>query len=152
MSLNDTISAYSTYLLKLLITYDDGSLRGILMNDNKASTQKHGLDQFELPERISYLRERRHLTQSELAKLAGVSQSTIAHIEKGMKDPSLSTLKKIAGALDVHIAILFSSDTVHVFDMKRLKLKYNNVEKLNPTLYFAIGKVVQYAKEIGFLK
>ena len=111
-----------------------------------------GIDRFSLPERISYLRERRRLTQGELAKAAGVSQSTIAHIENGKKDPSLASLKKIASALDVHMAILFSSDQVHVFDMERLKKKYDHVDKLNPTLYYAIGKVVAYAKEIGFLR
>ncbi|MFN7454144.1 MAG: helix-turn-helix domain-containing protein [Pseudobdellovibrionaceae bacterium] len=109
-------------------------------------------DGYSLGERLVYLRERRHLTQQELAKAAGVSQSTIAHIESNKKDPSISTLKKLASALDIHIAVLFSTDTVHVFDMERLKSKYDNVEKLNPTIYYAIGKVVAYAKDIGFLK
>jgi transcriptional regulator with XRE-family HTH domain len=122
------------------------------MESNREGNKGSGIDRFELPERITYLRERRNLTQGELAKNAGVSQSTIAHIENGNKDPSLSTLKKIAEALDVHMAVLFSSDQVHVFDMERLKKKYDNVEKLNPTLYFALGKVVAYAREIGFLK
>lgn len=110
-----------------------------------------GIDKFELPERLAYLRERRNLTQQELAKAAGISQSTIAHIENGKKDPSLSTLKKIAKALDVHIALLFASDNVHVFDLPRLKEHYDTLDKLNPTLYYALGRVVQYAKEIGFI-
>lgn len=113
---------------------------------------KKGIDQFDLPERLQYLRNRRQMTQQELSTRAGVSQSTIAHIENGKKDPSLSTLKKLAKALDIHIAILFSSDNVHVFDMERLKKNYKNVDELNPTLYYAFGKVMAYAKEIGFLK
>ena len=95
--------------------------------------------EFSLAERLVYLRERRHLTQAELAKNADGSQSTIAQIESGRKDPSLSTLIKLSKALDCHIAILFSSDEVHVFDMARLKKKYDHVDKLNPTLYYAIG-------------
>ena len=39
------------------------------------------------------------LTQTELAKLAGVSQSLIARIEKGTVDPRLSTLKRILEAI-----------------------------------------------------
>jgi len=39
------------------------------------------------------------LTQAELAKMAGVSQSLIARIESGSVDPRLSTLKKIIGVL-----------------------------------------------------
>ncbi len=98
------------------------------------------------------MRQRRELTQAQLSKAAGVSQSTVAQIESGDKDPSFSTLMKLANALDCHIAVLFSSEDVHVFDMKRLKRKYNSVEKLNPTLYHSFGMVVSFAREIGFLK
>lgn len=121
------------------------------MMSNKTGN-KSASEGFSMGDRLVYLRERRHMTQQELAKAADVSQSTIAHIENNKKDPSISTLKKIANALDVHIAVLFSTDTVHVFDMERLRKKYDNVEKLNPTLYYAIGKVVAYAKDIGFVK
>jgi transcriptional regulator with XRE-family HTH domain len=111
------------------------------------------ISQYTLPERVQYIRqELRQLTQAQLAKASGVSQSTIAQIEKGKKDPSISTLKKIAAALDVHLAVLFATDDVHVFDMVRLKEKYNHVDKLNPTLYTALGRLVQYARDIGFIK
>ena len=112
---------------------------------------KASLERYSLSERILYMRQRREMTQSQLSKAADVSQSTIAQIESGDKDPSFSTLMKLAAALDCHIAVLFSSDEVHVFDMKRLRRKYSKADKLNPTLYRALGMVVAYAKEIGFL-
>jgi transcriptional regulator with XRE-family HTH domain len=119
----------------------------------KAKGPNYSISAYSLPERISYIRqERRHLTQAQLAAQSGVSQSTIAQIENGKKDPSISTLKKIAAALDVHLAVLFATDDVHVFDMTRLKKKYDHVDKLNPTLYTALGKLVQYARDIGFVK
>ena len=108
------------------------------------------LERFTLSERIKYMRGRREMTQSDLAKAAKISQSTVAQIESGDKDPSFTTLLKVAEALDCHLAVLFSSDDVHVFDMKRLRKKYNSVNKLNPTLFHAIGRVLQYAREIGF--
>ncbi|MBK9322412.1 MAG: helix-turn-helix transcriptional regulator [Bdellovibrionaceae bacterium] len=121
------------------------------MAGNKSVSITSGIDKYELPQRLEYLRGRRNMTQQELAKVAGISQSTVAQIESGKKDPSLSTLKKVAQALDVHIAVLFSSDDVHVFDMARLKKKYDHVDKLNPTIFYALGRVMQYAREIGFL-
>jgi transcriptional regulator with XRE-family HTH domain len=121
------------------------------MAKKNATAKNQGISQFTLPDRLKYMRERRNMTQAELASKSGVSQSTIAQIESGKKDPSLSTIKKVAEALDVHIAVLFASDDVHVFDMKSLKARYKKVDDLNPTLYFAIGKVLQYAREIGFL-
>lgn len=110
------------------------------------------LERFTLSERLKYLRQRRELTQSQLAKKAKVSQSTIAQIESGDKDPSFSTLMNLAEALDCHIAVLFTSDDLHVFDMKRLRKKYTSVDKLNPTLYHSFGRVIDFARQIGFLK
>ena len=113
-------------------------------------TSEKKLAEHNLGERLSYLRGHRKLTQSELSKKAGVSQSTIAQIEAGKKDPSVQTLKKLAEALEIHIAIFFASDDVHIFDMGRLAANYRKVEDLNDTLYRAIGEVVRFAKKIGF--
>ena len=52
------------------------------------------------PEYIRYLRKRAGLTQKELARRAGVSQSLIARIESGTVDPRLSTLRKILRVLE----------------------------------------------------
>ena len=109
------------------------------------------ISQYTLPDRLKYFRQSRELTQGELAKKAGVAQSTVAQIESGRKDPSISTLKQIAAALDVEIAILFATDDVHVFDMKRLNARYKKLEDLNPTLHVAMDRVVRFAKKIGFV-
>lgn len=118
----------------------------------KKKSSGSSIDGFPLGARIAYLRKRREFTQSELAKRSGVSQSTIAQIESDKKDPSVKTLEKLAEALEVHIAILFATDTVLVFDMDRLRVKYNHVDKLNPTIEQGLGRVVRYAKDIGYLK
>lgn len=52
------------------------------------------------PEEIKRTRKKLGITQLELAKLAGISQAYIAKIERGKADPKLSTLRKIAAALD----------------------------------------------------
>jgi transcriptional regulator with XRE-family HTH domain len=104
-----------------------------------------------ISERLKYLRNLRQLSQAELARTSGVSQATVAQIESGRKDPSVTTLKKLASALDVTIGIFFSTDTVHVFDMARLRRKYKKAEDLNPTVYRALDQVIRYAKDIGFL-
>lgn len=122
------------------------------MANSKSKKKELVIPEYNLGERLKFLRETRNLTQKELASLAKVSQATIAHIEKSTKDPSVETLKKLAEALDTHIATLFASSEVFVFDLKRLRRKYSDVDKLTPHLYTALGKVVQYAKDIKFIK
>lgn len=51
------------------------------------------------PEELRALRKRAGLTQAELARRAGVSQSLIARLEAGTVNPRLSTLMKIYNAL-----------------------------------------------------
>ncbi len=52
------------------------------------------------PSQIASLRKRVGLSQSELARRSGVSQSLIAKIEAGLLDPSYSKLKLISEALE----------------------------------------------------
>lgn len=56
--------------------------------------------QLPTPERLRQKRLDLTLTQSELAKRAGVSQPLIARIEAGDVDPRLSTLRKIFTAFE----------------------------------------------------
>lgn len=47
---------------------------------------------------ISLLRERQHLTQTKLAKAAGLTQSMLSRIERGQAQPEAFALEKLAGA------------------------------------------------------
>lgn len=51
-------------------------------------------------EDVKRIRKKVGITQSELAKLAGVSQSLIAKVESGKIDPTFSNMKKIFAALN----------------------------------------------------
>jgi transcriptional regulator with XRE-family HTH domain len=52
-------------------------------------------------EKLKEARTRRLLTQDELAEKAGVSQSTIANIERNNAEPQFRTIRKLAKALDI---------------------------------------------------
>jgi transcriptional regulator with XRE-family HTH domain len=53
-------------------------------------------------------RKERGLSQADLAKLVGTTQSAIARLESGGRPPRIDTLLRIANALDadLHIALL----------------------------------------------
>lgn len=57
--------------------------------------------------RVRELRERKGLTQEELARMVGVTRQTIIAIEKGKYDPSLRLAFKLAKVFGVRIEDLF---------------------------------------------
>jgi transcriptional regulator with XRE-family HTH domain len=59
-----------------------------------------------MAQRIQELRQRRGLTQEQLADKAGISRGYLARLETSRHDPSLSTLEKLAKALGVKVGRL----------------------------------------------
>ena len=64
--------------------------------------------EFELINTLIEARKSRSLTQSQLAKKMGTSQSVISRLEIGRGNPTLEFLKKIAHSLDSHLEIRFA--------------------------------------------
>jgi transcriptional regulator with XRE-family HTH domain len=52
-------------------------------------------------DRLRTLRIRRALTQQELAEKAGISKNALNRIERSKAEPHMSTLRKLAQALNV---------------------------------------------------
>jgi len=57
-------------------------------------------------ENLKRQRFRAGLTQQELADKAGTTQTTVARIERDAVEPEVTTIRKLAAALDVRIADL----------------------------------------------
>ncbi len=55
---------------------------------------------------VRRLRERRGITQEDLAHDAGVTTGTLSKLERGQSDPAFSTVVKVAAALDVSLGEL----------------------------------------------
>ena len=60
---------------------------------------------FEIAERIRRARERRGMTQAELAARIGSTQPALARLEAGGVTPNLDTLQRIAEALGLELVI-----------------------------------------------
>jgi transcriptional regulator with XRE-family HTH domain len=67
-----------------------------------------------LARNLGSLRHARTLTQEALAKTAGVPRSTIANLESGVGNPSLTVLVKVANALGVPIDELLGAPRAKV--------------------------------------
>ncbi len=56
-----------------------------------------------IAENLKKFREEKGLTQEELAQFVGVNQSMIAHIENGLRIPSLAVSLELAEALNTTV-------------------------------------------------
>lgn len=75
-----------------------------------------GIEEYDIDAEVRDLvisaRSAANLTQKQLAQRSGVSQSNISKIENGNYQPSLSTLKRIAGALGKRLVVSFEDPEV----------------------------------------
>ena len=58
--------------------------------------------------RIRYLRKLKGWSQETLALQADMNPAFLGHLERGLKSPTVKTLEKIAAAMDISMAELFS--------------------------------------------
>jgi transcriptional regulator with XRE-family HTH domain len=56
---------------------------------------------------LRQLRVRRGISQDDLAYSSGVERAYVGYLERGMRNPTITTLAKIAKALDIHVSQLF---------------------------------------------
>ncbi len=64
----------------------------------------------QLGERLRQLREDRGISLRHLAQTAGLSANALSVIERGLSSPSVSTLYKLADALDLPVTTFFGED------------------------------------------
>lgn len=58
--------------------------------------------------RIRYFRKLKGWSQETLALQADMNPAFLGHLERGLKSPTVKTLEKLAAALDISMAELFS--------------------------------------------
>ncbi len=59
-----------------------------------------------LKDRVKFLRNKKNISQGELAALAGLRQSQVSKIERGSRKVAADELKKLAAALGVPVSAL----------------------------------------------
>ena len=79
--------------------------------DDTPEMEEYDID-VEVRDLVISARSAANLTQKQLAQRSGVSQANISKIENGNYQPSLSTLKRIAGALGKRLVVSFEDSEV----------------------------------------
>jgi transcriptional regulator with XRE-family HTH domain len=57
---------------------------------------------------VSLARKRQHLTQEEVSHRSGIHVTEVSRIERGLRDPRVTTLVRLADALEVSPAVLLN--------------------------------------------
>lgn len=63
--------------------------------------------EFNMIQAMIDVRKQNNMTQKELAERSGIDQSDISKIERGVANPSLSTLKRLAEGMDTVLRLQF---------------------------------------------
>jgi transcriptional regulator with XRE-family HTH domain len=62
-------------------------------------------------ENLLRVRQARKLSQESLAELAGLHRTQVTLIERGLREPRMMTVIRLAGALEVSVSTLFEGIT-----------------------------------------
>ncbi len=84
--------------------------------------------------KIAKLRKKLNLTQQMLAEVCDTSQQQIAKLERGIVDPRLSTIRKLARAFNVSVSEMFYSREEFLFDINSV-IKEEKLNLKNISLY-----------------
>lgn len=91
------------------------SRAGIRTNVTETTLHVHQREEglhLELGDKLRHLRRKNKLTLKLLAQRAGLSYSYISQVERGLAGPSISALRRIAGALGITLARLFDDQAL----------------------------------------
>jgi putative transcriptional regulator len=85
-------------------------------------------------EQIRKIRRQKGLSQVEFGDRIGVSQQVITNYERGIREPDLETMLKIAGALEVSIETLVGEKPVKQDEQtsRALQKRFEQIKKLTP--------------------
>ena len=61
----------------------------------------------QLGARIRYLRQQKNMSIETLALEAGINRNYLGDLERGIRNPTVTVLNKIAMALDINLSTLF---------------------------------------------
>lgn len=100
----------------------------------------------EIGAKIKKLRKEKKLTQGELAERAGISGNHLSRLERGVFQPSIDVVKRLAKALDVNVdGILSGEDELAPavsIKNKELTERVRMIDQLEPEDQQAIMRVI----------
>lgn len=99
------------------------------------------------PEILKELREKKGITQQQLASTLNLSKNAISHYEKGVNMPNLDTVQKIADVFDVSVDYLLGRTTIR-FSFSTLKSTFTKGTTIDDFLQQILSLDIQHRTDI----
>ncbi|OLN25496.1 transcriptional regulator, XRE family [Desulfovibrio sp. DV] len=95
--------------------------------------------------KIKSIRRARDITQEKLADLSGLSLQYIGEIERGRRNPSLTSIEQLSKALDIPMAELFSLEEFRL-SMEELRTilarQIESADEDRLRIFFSMAQVI----------
>lgn len=86
------------------------------------------IDDIQIGEQIRYYRRKNGISQETLALIADLNPAYVGQIERGMKSPTINTLKRLSDALGVSLATLFTP--IDEIELSLSEIRKQETEKI----------------------
>ncbi len=85
-------------------------------------------DDIQIGEQIRYYRRKNGISQETLALIADLNPAYVGQIERGIKSPTINTLKKLSDALGVSLATFFTP--INEIELPLSEIRKHETEKI----------------------
>ena len=95
--------------------------------------------------KIKAIRRARDITQEKLADLSGLSLQYIGEIERGRRNPSLTSIEQLSQALDIPMAELFSLEEFRLAPEELRTILARQIESADEDrlrVFFSMAQVI----------
>lgn len=89
-----------------------------------------------IAQNLKKIREERNLSQGQLAEMAGLSKVVISQIEKGDSNPTINTIWKLTGALNLPYTSLLEPNSQKTLHVKRKDVSQLDEDKYHVLSYY----------------
>jgi len=93
--------------------------------------KKHEMDKNQIGERIRLLREERHLSRDDLAKILDISSRHLGGVETGNKGMSMELFYDLTKVLNVSADYILNGKGADRDDVRRTRIKENIISYLS---------------------
>lgn len=106
-------------------------------------------DDIQIGEQIRYYRRKNGISQETLALIADLNPAYVGQIERGIKSPTINTLKKLADALGVSLATLFTpiaNEQKHLSEIRKYETEkiMLSINRLNDSELILLSQIITH--------